>query len=255
MPETQSESKCPACQQPVEAEFAFCPNCREMLGARCPNPLCGRVVLGDWRFCPHCSADLSGSGPTCEACGEGVSAAWRFCAGCGHRLFVACASCGGNVDQNWGFCVHCGRRLGELSDAVQRQRVLRGAEQMRDNQTRNEADRHNDRGAELLDEEQYEEAFEEFRQAYDLQPDSTFVSNMGLAQEGMGDLKEAQRCFDEAAGLDPYSPTPHLNLGYLHTDADRLEDAAACFRRAIKLGPDGAEGQEAQEALDNLKNL
>ena len=255
MPETQKESQCPACQRAVEPEFAFCPHCREMLGVRCPNALCGRVVLGDWEFCPHCSTEISGSGPTCEVCGEAVNPAWRFCAGCGHRLYVGCASCNGYVDENWAFCVHCGRRLGELSDTAARQRVLRGAEQMQDNQKQNEADRHNDRGAELLDEEQYEDAFEEFRKAYELQPDSTFVSNMGLAQEGVGKLAEARKCFEEAARLDPYSPTPHLNLGYLHTDAGHLEEAAGRFRRAIKLDPDGAEGQEAQEALDNLKNL
>lgn len=255
MAETDTRSYCPSCKQMVDPRFAFCPHCREALSARCPNAMCGRIMPDDWKFCPTCGTEPAAPGPTCEACAQPVNPAWRFCAKCGHRLFVACASCGGAIQESWAHCVHCGRRLGDLTSPLDRQRALRTAEQLQEGQKENEADRLNDRGAELLDQERFEEALEEFRVAYELQPDATFMGNMGLAYQGMGEHGQALRCFEEAARLDPYSPTPHLNLGYLYTDMERLEDAASSFRRAVKLDPDGAEGQEAREALENLKNL
>jgi hypothetical protein len=49
-------SGCPACQKPVEKDFAYCPHCGASLQKTCPS--CGQPADHVWKVCPHCGALL-----------------------------------------------------------------------------------------------------------------------------------------------------------------------------------------------------
>lgn len=53
--------ECPGCHQGVQKEFAFCPNCGEMLKPQCPK--CHSDIQKEWKICPHCGAKLKGKSP------------------------------------------------------------------------------------------------------------------------------------------------------------------------------------------------
>ncbi len=55
---------CSRCGFPLQAGFAFCPNCgMDLRAVSCPA--CGQAVDPTWKACPHCGAAL----------GTGVAAA------------------------------------------------------------------------------------------------------------------------------------------------------------------------------------
>jgi RNA polymerase subunit RPABC4/transcription elongation factor Spt4 len=47
---------CPACQKPVEENFAFCPHCGASVQPVCKS--CGKPADSSWKVCPHCGAPL-----------------------------------------------------------------------------------------------------------------------------------------------------------------------------------------------------
>ncbi len=50
-------SSCPTCEQPVRADFVYCPFCQEQLiSPVCPH--CHRPVEDTWTFCPSCRCAL-----------------------------------------------------------------------------------------------------------------------------------------------------------------------------------------------------
>ena len=54
--------------------------------------------------------------------------------------------------------------------------------------------------------------------------------------------EEACHAYEEAVRLDPTFVEAHLNLGVLYHIGDRLDQAQACYRRAIEYAPDEARG-------------
>lgn len=51
------QTLCPACGEPVNSDFDFCPMCRARLGAaECAG--CGAKVKPEWQACPYCGKDL-----------------------------------------------------------------------------------------------------------------------------------------------------------------------------------------------------
>ena len=46
---------CPACRQPIEPDFLFCPWCQTRLRQRCLR--CERPILVSWTLCPYCGAN------------------------------------------------------------------------------------------------------------------------------------------------------------------------------------------------------
>ncbi len=46
---------CPTCQHQVEAEFVFCPYCRNSLRTSCVG--CGRLIDLRWDICPYCGEE------------------------------------------------------------------------------------------------------------------------------------------------------------------------------------------------------
>lgn len=43
---------CPSCQEPIAADFLYCPACSARLRQRCQR--CERPILLRWRICPYC---------------------------------------------------------------------------------------------------------------------------------------------------------------------------------------------------------
>jgi serine/threonine-protein kinase len=83
-----------------------------------------------------------------------------------------------------------------------------------------------------------------------LRPDSPgAVSNLGVALADNGRVDEAIACYQKAIALDPKYATPHNNLGAVLCDVKKDYDAAiACFRKAIALD------HKYAQALSSLGN-
>jgi len=54
MQEVEEKLACPMCQQKVQSDFLFCPNCHTRLKRRCDN--CHRITSLRWNICPYCGA-------------------------------------------------------------------------------------------------------------------------------------------------------------------------------------------------------
>jgi tetratricopeptide (TPR) repeat protein len=151
-----------------------------------------------------------------------------------------CASCGTLLSSKWSYCPTCGRLLGEAELALSA--VGRAAE--------NEAIAYNDRGVELLEEENFEEAIEAFQQAIQLSPDeSLYHYNLGVAYEGLNMDSEAFDAYQRAIRLDAQNASAYLALGHLYHAGGQREEAEKCWHAVIGLAPDSDEADEAKEAL------
>lgn len=55
--EIQDELKktCPHCEYEINADYKFCPNCRNCLKKECIS--CGKELKPEWSFCPACGKD------------------------------------------------------------------------------------------------------------------------------------------------------------------------------------------------------
>jgi predicted RNA-binding Zn-ribbon protein involved in translation (DUF1610 family) len=57
----EEKQVCPSCQQRVQADFLFCPNCHTRLKRRCDN--CHRIANLRWTMCAFCGTPLSAPPP------------------------------------------------------------------------------------------------------------------------------------------------------------------------------------------------
>jgi protein O-GlcNAc transferase len=124
----------------------------------------------------------------------------------------------------------------------------------------NRAELHNSLGTALWDQGKSTEAMACFRRALALKPDFAGAHNglgavlaaamdPGLAQPGAhsmlapagGPVNEAVACFERALALEPDFAEAHSNLGSAFIRQGRLDEAMARFERALALKPDIAE--------------
>jgi RNA polymerase subunit RPABC4/transcription elongation factor Spt4 len=61
MQDIEEKVACPACNQKVQSEFLFCPNCHTRLKRRCDN--CHRITSLRWNICPYCGAPAASATP------------------------------------------------------------------------------------------------------------------------------------------------------------------------------------------------
>jgi RNA polymerase subunit RPABC4/transcription elongation factor Spt4 len=54
---TPMRERCPKCNTPVGADFAFCPKCGNALAPACPG--CGRAMRRDFVCCPYCGKTVT----------------------------------------------------------------------------------------------------------------------------------------------------------------------------------------------------
>ena len=69
----------------------------------------------------------------------------------------------------------------------------------------------------------------------------TAHNNLGNALKDQGKLDEAVACYRRALELKPDFAEAHNNLGNALKDQGKLDEAIACYRRALELKPDYAE--------------
>ena len=65
-------------------------------------------------------------------------------------------------------------------------------------------------------------------------------NNLGVALQDQGKLDEAIACYRKAIELDPKYARAHNNLGNALQDQGKLDEAIACYRKAIELDPKDA---------------
>ena len=63
----------------------------------------------------------------------------------------------------------------------------------------------------------------------------------GQCPQGSGKLDEAVACYRRALELKPDFAEAHNNLGTALKNQGKLDEAVACYRRALELNPDFAE--------------
>ena len=74
-----------------------------------------------------------------------------------------------------------------------------------------------------------------------LKPDFAEAHNSLGAAADQGKLDEALACFHRALQLKPGEAEAHNNLGNALRDQGKPDEAVACYRRALQLKPDYAE--------------
>jgi len=175
----------------------------------------------------------------CPGCSRPPLPEFAWCPWCGRRLAAACTRCYARLQPDWGWCPRCGQRVAGATGPAMRQSSLIS-----------EAERHNQQGIALYDQERFASAIEQFRQAIALEPSSPiYHGNAAVAYQEAGDLERAQFEYEKALELDPEDYSALLNLGYLHLARGNLEQAAGCWRQVMDKDSDGPDGEEARRAL------
>jgi tetratricopeptide (TPR) repeat protein len=82
-----------------------------------------------------------------------------------------------------------------------------------------------------------EDAARYLTQALTISPDSTLMNLLGDNYFIRGEMEEAERCFRQAAELDPTSYSPHLSLAKLAVQRKRREEALKHLDQARLLAP------------------
>lgn len=232
---------CPQCQSPLTPAQAFCAQCGTQVKKVCF--VCQAASDMESPFCGRCGTAIGeGDAPPmqCAHCGARVYVGHAYCPECGMKRMPSCASCGALLSPQWSYCPMCGRLLGESELAYAA--IGRAAE--------NEAIACNDRGVELLEEEDYEEAIEAFQRAIALAPEeSLYHYNLGVAYEGLGRDGEAFESYQRAIKLDAHNASAYLALGHLYHARGQRAEAEKCWHAVIGLAPDSDEAAEAKELL------
>jgi len=97
---------------------------------------------------------------------------------------------------------------------------------------------------------QLEEAIRLLQQAAGADPESyETYAYLGAAFARQGDFERARRAFGRAVQIQPESARARYNLGNAHQMAGDTEAARTCFEAALRLDPNYTT---AQEALDKL---
>jgi tetratricopeptide (TPR) repeat protein len=86
----------------------------------------------------------------------------------------------------------------------------------------------------------YEEAIGFYDQAIAIDPrysDGMAWGHKGIALNELDPPDEASRCCEEVLNINPGDATACLNLGVVHHDEGRLEEAARWYREALERDP------------------
>jgi tetratricopeptide (TPR) repeat protein len=92
------------------------------------------------------------------------------------------------------------------------------------------------RGLQLFQQQKYEEALQQFRDARRLRPaDANLVNFIGITETKLGRIDEANKDYEAAARLDPKLPGPHKNLGFNYLGRGQYELAGQQLQKALAL--------------------
>jgi tetratricopeptide (TPR) repeat protein len=81
---------------------------------------------------------------------------------------------------------------------------------------------------------------------------ASYHSNLGTVLQAQGKLDEAAACYEKALAQQPELAEVHFNLGNILQTQDRLDAAVACYERALALKPEFAE---AHHSMGNVLQL
>jgi len=120
----------------------------------------------------------------------------------------------------------------------------------------NEASAHNNRGRVLADQERFDDAIEEYRQADELWQKKR-SKDRKRALCNWADALRLQEHYDQAAekclqaiGIDPEFPDAHNSFGLVHAAQERFDDAIEEYRQADELW----QKQESKDRKRALRN-
>lgn len=257
---------CSGCGASVSERDAFCASCGAQIKDVCL--VCnGGMPLGS-AYCPNCGSEARAASMNCSACGARAnSAVMSHCPSCGTTLSPRCVVCGGGIVPGWERCRFCGREIGSFEGISPR--ALRNAQRaqeaaQRPQKTTEQAEepaespaaKHNAKGAELFNEERFEEAIEEFRRAVMLEPDNaSFHCNLAVAYEETEQEEDARREYERTLELDPEEKTALLYLGYLLNENEDPERATELWRRLMEVAPGSPEAEEAAQNLRGIERI
>src|SRR5262245_7704208 len=95
---------------------------------------------------------------------------------------------------------------------------------------------HFNKGKELYDQRQLEEAERELEEAYLLRPrDHRVLNLLGLVYFKQEKLEKAEEVYRKLVAESPEANTLHYNLGLIYFKLNRLEDAESSFLKALEL--------------------
>lgn len=117
------------------------------------------------------------------------------------------------------------------------------------------------RAEKALEEENYEQAYADYRTLYDKGIRSAPIA-YGIAKSKLGDFgfgasvaekREAEKRYKEAARLDPHYALPYRGLGELYEDWERYEEAAQAYGKYVKLAPKAKDRRRIERKIKVLK--
>ncbi|HSB60652.1 MAG TPA: tetratricopeptide repeat protein [Vicinamibacteria bacterium] len=95
---------------------------------------------------------------------------------------------------------------------------------------------HFNKGRDLYEAQQFEEAERELEEAYLLRPrDQRVLNLLGLVYFRQDKLEKAEEVYRKLAAESPEAHTLHYNLGLIYFKLNRLEDAESSFLKALEL--------------------
>jgi tetratricopeptide (TPR) repeat protein len=106
----------------------------------------------------------------------------------------------------------------------------------------NSADAMRGLAAVALDHQEYAEAYDLHRQLiHQGEHGPELYYNAGLLCQKLGRNGEAAQFYEQALSEDPQRLDPLLNLGHVLMASGKVEEARACWRRAVRENPELAE--------------
>jgi Flp pilus assembly protein TadD len=118
------------------------------------------------------------------------------------------------------------------------------------------AAKHNQKGRELFESGDLEEAISEFKNAIILDPENaSYHCNLAIAYDENEQDAEALAEYLKAIALDPNDLQALLSLGYMYSEDDETEKANEVWNRILEIAPASAEAQEVKENMRHQEEL
>jgi tetratricopeptide (TPR) repeat protein len=105
------------------------------------------------------------------------------------------------------------------------------------------ANKHFEKGTDLLNEQKYEQAIKSFKLA--IKEDENFVAaldNLGICYRHLNQLDEALVCYERSLAIFPEGDFALVNIAVVYTFQNKLDKALSTYEKISQLNPDDPEG-------------
>lgn len=258
-PSASPEPKCTACGAVSAPGDCWCGACGHRMVALCGE--CGRALRSDACFCTGCGCPVDEAAlVSCPGCGAEAVPGLAYCTRCGEQVRSACGDCDRPLRFGWSFCPACGGTpTGE--DAEENAGPVPAApDQPRpfDPPHSSAADgaRLNDAGVRAFEAGNLPEAARLFERAAGADPgNGAFWTNLGVARAELGDEGLALAAYRQAVVANPNQADAYLHMGTLFMEREQSTEAREAWEKVIKIAPDSEEAAEARENLRHLHEI